>query len=66
MISNYSSLLLSSFFKNMSRVHGDGDCEDGWNDRWPLGGPGKPVKAGPDKWALLNERWMSCLLSKLR
>ena len=31
-----------------------------------LGGPDKPVKTGPDKPALLNERWMSCLLSKLR
>ena len=25
-----------------------------------------PVKTGPEKRALLNERWMSCLLSKLR
>lgn len=30
-----------------------------------LGGPGKLIKTGPDKPALLNERWMSCLLSKL-
>ena len=33
--------VVPSSLKTMSRFHGNGDWEDGWNDRWHLEGLGK-------------------------